>query len=1088
MGAVTTRADRDGELAQRRWNATSISYPAHSSISEQFALRVAERPDAVALRDGPRRTSYAALAAASDVLATRLRRLGVGPDRVVAICVPRSDTLVLAQLGILKAGGAYLVLDPDEPTQRLATMLEDANAAAFVAPGGGGVLRDLTSASRPLVDAGTLWAYKLLDTAGRRSSASSIDDALTGVSVSSRHLAYVTYTSGSTGRAKPVMIEHRSVLRLLFGVSYVDLGPERVILHASAPTFDASTFEIWAPLLHGGTCVIQRDHPTVLPILAQTIRQGRVDTAWLTSSLFNMIVDTQPEVLSGVSQLLVGGEALSVAHVRAFRSLSPDTRLVNGYGPTETTTFACCHQIARHLAPDQSIPIGSPIANTTAWVLRPSGSPAPVGEAGELSIGGDGVARGYLGRSALSAEKFVPDPFAGVNGARMYASGDVARWLPEGVLEFLGRRDGQVKIRGHRVEPSEIEDALRRLPDVRDAAVVARDSPAWGRQLVAYVVLAPSSSRHADDLRKDLRLVLPERLLPAVVVALPRLPLTVNGKLDRTALPAAVGRRPDLATSYQPPATPSERLVTEVLAQLLELDRVGVDDDVFQLGADSLITAAALHRIAERSDIELNPRSFFDHSTARLLAAQLQSAGTACASVGPPPVTPGSGMRLGPLSRAQEAIAHVVAADPATASAYTLSTEVTAALRLEPGLLQQAFALVQERQESLRTVVEHSPGAGWAARVLDTGAAPVPIEVIDLAHLDSNSQARAVEDLRRRDVRDPLLLTGALPIRAQIVRQASERSLLRVAAHHVLFDGWSVGLLLNEIGAAYARIAGQDDVPEVAKLLVQYRDYVRWQQQWPIEDVTAWEMAYWSRTLAGSQPVDVPGDRPPTGDPSGRGGMVGRSAPPGAGPALRQLGAQLGATLFSTLAAAFFILLQAYTRRDDLAVSTPVAGRPRPELSDVIGCFYNSILIRTDLTGDPPFTRVVERVRDSTHAAADHEQTAFRDVMAAVALERPDQVKLGVQDRRSLGLQRPIPAWLDRGTTWVHSDASTRRDLHLHVWDIADPLQMVLRYSRDRFDSGTALRILDHYVEVLARALRDPSARVSLLTEGLHAT
>lgn len=1051
-----------GRTAQLRWNATTAPYPSESSVPAQVAARVAECPEAVALVDGDRRTSYAALHRMSSRLAHRLRGAGVVDDEVVTICMARSDALVIAELATLIAGGAYLVVAPDDAPRRALHLRTKARSR---------VVLTTPELGDRFADGGA--TVVALDPCDFVDDGATVEEVRS--SVGSRGLAYVAVTSGTSGEPKAVMIEHRSLLRLVLGTDYVDLGPRRVLLHASPPSFDASTFEVWGALLNGATCVVHRERASDLAALARTIAGNGVDTAWLTSSLFNLIVDQAPATLAPVRQLIVGGEALSPHHVRRALTLLPKVRLVNGYGPTETTTFACCHQLLPPVEPARPVPIGRPLANTTAFVLRDDGTPADVGELGELFIGGHGVARGYIGDEALTARSFRPDPFSPEPGARLYASGDLARWLPEGVLELAGRRDSQVKIRGHRVEIDAVELALRQIPQVREAAVVARSDDAYGRRLVAYVVFRDGSRLPADALRAALGERLPAPHVPSTFVELSQLPLAANGKLDRNALPQPGGRRPALDTPFEPPRTATERLVTETFGAVLGLDDIGVTDNFFELGGDSLLVAEAAARLA-RHGTDIGAPAIFRHQSARRVAAATDGA-RAPRSDTPPPVM--GSATIGPLSRAQQSIAAAIERHPDATLAYTICTELSLTERLPVEELAAALDLAQQRQESLRTVFHRGPP--WRAHL---GSDRVPVELVDLTGLPAAEVRSALDRSRAVDLATPIEVDGERPLfRASLVHLPGQRSVLRIAAHHIVFDGWSVGLLLREIAAAHAEVTQRRPRP-VEPPRFQYRDFAHWQAGWPTPGVRTAELDYWVRQLAGAQPVELAGTYRRGDRSSGGSGLIDAVAFPGAAPRLRELSARHGVTLFTTMAAAFVTVLHGCTGQDDLVVSTPVNGRARPEFDDVIGCFYNSVLLRIDVRGARSFLGLLDRVRTVTLGALDHQHTHFDDVMAAVSGPF-DRVKFALQDRRSLQLHRPAAPWMDLDSTRVHSPGTTRRDLHLHAWDTGAELRLQLRYSADLFDVEGARRLLHRYAAVLRTVAETPAVPIDVLSSGL---
>lgn len=590
------------------WNATAVPRRATDTVHGLFAEVARQQPTCPAIESRDRVFSYGEIEDRANRVAAGLRAAGVGVGSPVVLLLERSPEAVIAMLGILKAGAAYLPLDPTYPAERIAFAVNDARAAAVITAAGS-LLPDLAVPVIP---------FEQLER-----------DAPDGppLSLDSQALAYVMYTSGSTGAPKGAEITHRSIIRLVRDVSYVDLTGKPRVLHAAPLGFDASTLEIWGPLLNGGTCVIHDERIPTGCGLAGTIDRHGVRIAWLTAALFNAIVDDDASRLRGLEQLLIGGEALSPSHVRKAYAALPGTVIINGYGPTECTTFAATYRIPRDLDEGvRSIPIGRPIADTTLHVLNPRGEPVPVGVIGELHIGGAGLARGYLGRAELTAERFIAHP-SGAAGERLYRTGDLVRWLPEGVIEFVGRADGQVKIRGYRIEVGEIEVALQRLPGVRACAVLAREDRPEQKRLVAYYVVDDAAIT-ARQLREQLARTLPEFMVPAIYIRLDSLPVTVNGKLDRRALPAPDSRRPELVDAYVPAADPTERRLCELFAEVLGLDEVGRNDHFFELGGNSLLAVRLVARIHHELSTVPTIAAFFGEPTPAALAGLIEGRAT----------------------------------------------------------------------------------------------------------------------------------------------------------------------------------------------------------------------------------------------------------------------------------------------------------------------------------------------------------------------------------------------------------------------------------------------------------------------------
>ncbi|HEY2918177.1 MAG TPA: amino acid adenylation domain-containing protein, partial [Candidatus Binatia bacterium] len=590
------------------WNATQSDHPQNKCIHQLFEEQAERAPESVAVIFENQQLDYRALNDRANQLARFLRRQGVGTEARVAICLKRSTEMIVGLLAVLKAGGAYVPLDPEYPKERLAFMLKDAQASALLTQRS--LLENLPAQNVRAV---------CLDEHWPEIARESKENPINGTTPES--LAYVMYTSGSTGKPKGVEVLHRGVVRLLFGVDYIDLNPDQTLLHLAPSSFDASTFEIWGALLHGARCVLFPNNVPSPAELGDMLQKHRVSTLWLTASLFNLVIDEAPTVLSGVRQLLTGGEPLSVPHVRRALALLRETKIINGYGPTESTTFACCYRVPDRLDETiNSIPIGRPIGNTQVYILDEHLSPVPVGAHGEIYIGGDGLARGYFNRPELTAEKFIRNPFSGDSTSCLYRTGDRGRYLPDGNIEFLGRIDDQVKIRGYRIELGEIEATLGEHPMVREAVAMAREDTPGDRRLVAYIVLAQVTSQKAEELRNFLKGKLPEHMIPSALVFLESLPVTPNGKVDRKALPAPDQSRPELERAFVAPRIPLEERLARIWGEVLKLEKVGIHDNFFDLGGHSLLATQVVSRIRTALGAEVPLRAMFEAPTIAELA------------------------------------------------------------------------------------------------------------------------------------------------------------------------------------------------------------------------------------------------------------------------------------------------------------------------------------------------------------------------------------------------------------------------------------------------------------------------------------
>ncbi|HSG40964.1 MAG TPA: amino acid adenylation domain-containing protein, partial [Thermoanaerobaculia bacterium] len=694
VGDLPLLSPAEEDQILRDWNRTAVPYPRRSTIPDQLAARAAGTPGATALAFADGTWTYGELDAAAGRLAVELRARGIGLEDRVGLCVERSGRAVVAMLAILQAGGAYVPLDPEYPAERLAWMLEDAGVRVVVAsPSTAGLFAAL--AVETLVPAGGNEGVE--------------PPAATPARPDS--LAYVIYTSGSTGRPKGVAVSHRAVLRLVLETDYCQLGPDDRVAQAASLSFDAATFEIWGPLLNGGAVIgVPADLALQPAELALHLRRHQVTTLFLTTALFNQVVQEAPEAFAGLRHLLFGGQRVDPGTVRAalIPGRAPE-RLLHVYGPTEVTTYATWQRVGEVADGADNVPIGNPLANTEAYVLDSRLAPVPAGVTGELYLGGDGLARGYLDRPALTAERFVPHPFAAEPGLRLYRTGDLVRRLPaDGAIEFLGRNDGQVKVRGFRVEPGEVEAALARHPDLGACAVAARVSPSGDQRLVAYFIPRPGAGVDGGGLRRFLGESLPAHMIPAAFVALDRLPLTPNGKVDLRALP-----EPDETRSAAPPptaaATPGERALARIWAEALARDAVGADENFFELGGDSILAIQIVAR-ANDAGLRIRPRQLFQFPTVRELAALAETAeetGEETGEEADGPRHPVTGdLPPTPIQR------WFYQQDPADPHHFNQAMLVEVREALDPQRLERALAAVLAHHDALRLAVRHD-GSGW---------------------------------------------------------------------------------------------------------------------------------------------------------------------------------------------------------------------------------------------------------------------------------------------------------------------------------------------------------------------------------------
>lgn len=589
-------------------NGSRSDYPRDRTVAQLFEEVVSSSPGSIALALGEKQLTYGELNLRANQLAHRLRAVGVGPETLVGCCLDRSIDLMVALVAVLKAGGAYVPFDPAYPRERIDFLLRDTRTAVMV--------------TQPSLVSTVLSAYDGTCVVLDGSVASEIDPGNPAPLGGPNSLAYVMYTSGSTGRPKGVMVENRAVIRLVRNTNFCDLGPSETFLQFAPISFDASTFEIWGALLNGGRLVIMPPAPASLKDLIRTLREQKVTTLWLTAGLFDLIVAEDLEGLHSLRQFLAGGDVLSPRHVRLALEKLPNCRVINGYGPTENTTFTCCYEMRAGEPIPEPVPIGRPISNTQVYILDEDLRPVPPGAVGELFAAGDGLARGYLNAADATSQKFVPNPFAeGERGARMYRTGDLARWRPDGIIEFLGRADGQVKIHGHRIEPGEIESALDGHDRVAQSCVVALADENGSKRLAAYYV-SRDGEVSGQDLRQFLAAKLPDFMIPALFIGLASLPLTPNGKVDRSAL-VALGVPDRAVSAAEAAATELEKTILDIWRESLGTDRFGVLSNFFDIGGNSLLLVGVHSSLEKALQTTIPVTALFEFTTIRSLAEHL---------------------------------------------------------------------------------------------------------------------------------------------------------------------------------------------------------------------------------------------------------------------------------------------------------------------------------------------------------------------------------------------------------------------------------------------------------------------------------
>ncbi|MFI8007291.1 amino acid adenylation domain-containing protein [Streptomyces sp. NPDC086010] len=1053
-----------------------------TSLPEAFGAQVRRTPDGPAVIDGEVTLTYRQLERTANGMSAALAGLGIRAEDGVGVLVGRSAAVVAATLGAVGAGAAYVPMDPGWPVERLHRVAEVARLRAVVV--------DETAAALSWVkDVSATLPVIVVDRLGELVRGAPPRPGPLPARIRGERLAYVMFTSGSTGLPKGVGVTHADIAALAADTAWQG-GPCDAVLMHSAYVFDASTFEIWTPLLNGGRVVVAPEGGLEARSLADAVERHGVTAVFLTTALFNVVAEADPSAFSGLRLVAAGGEAAAPGLMQRVAAAAPATRVLHVYGPTETTTFAARHPVG---AETEGVPpVGRPLDGTRLYVLDAGLGLVPPGVVGELYVSGHGVARGYQGRPGLTAARFVADPY-GAGGGRMYRTGDLVRWTPRGDVEYVGRADGQVKLRGFRIEPAEVENALLADPGVRDARVLVREDVPGDRRLVAYVVPVPGVRHDDDALARRLGRALPAYMVPSVFVPLDALPLNPNGKVDRRALPAPRAA----ATTDRAPRTAYEEVLAGLFADVLGMAAVGTDDSFFALGGHSLLATRLLGRVRTALGAELDLRTLFEHPTVTGLAAVLDTAGASR-----PPLTPQQRPGTVPLSYAQQRLWFLNRME-GPAATYNIPFVLQLDGPLDTEALRGALADVVTRHESLRTVFAEHDGVprqeilapGSAPALLPPAVEPVP------AGEDAGLWA---EETVRRLVATPFDLTGGTAVRARLLRLGADRHVLAVVLHHVVADGWSLAPLSRDLGAAYRARTSGAHTPVRPAMRVQYADYALWQRRLLGDDsdpesLAARQLGFWREALGGAPGLlDLPLDRPRPAVPSHRGDAVPFELPAPAHAALVRLARAAGCTPFMVLQAALAVTLRAHGARSDIPLGTALAGRTDESLDDLVGFFVNTVVLRTDLTGEPTFRELLDRVKTFDIAAFSHSDIPFERLVEELNPDRSGghhplfQTMLVLQSQERTDLDLPGLTVHDRSR---HTGIS-KFDLTFSLTERGEPTDPApapgehaptalaggiggyLEYATDLFDAATARALCARFAHVLTQAVTDPDRAV----------
>ena len=1010
------------------------------------------------------RLTYGELEQRANRLAHFLRKQGAERGERVGVYLPRTSNLMVALLGVMKSGAAYVPLDPGYPEERIRLILEEAKVRSIVTDAA--LVGSLPPSKTDLV---------LLD---RDADLIAEESSLPPITeVHAEDLAYVIFTSGSTGRPKGVEVPHRGVVNLLAWMGReLRMTSQDVFPALASFAFDMSVPELYLALTVGGVVALGDRHLAADgEELAKFLRQQQATVVHATPTTWSLLL--QAGFTGSGLKRCIGAEPLPRELFQQLMEAAPGTGLYNFYGPTETTVWSSYHHFT---SAAEAIVIGRPIANTQMYVLDAQGQPCPTGVAGEIYIGGDGVAKGYLGRPELTAERFLSNPFSSKSNARFYRTGDMGRFLPDGRIEFHARLDEQVKLRGYRIELGEIEAALNGQAGVRESVVVAREDVPGDKRLVAYVVPEGEEGIEAEALRKALKGRLPEYMVPSAFVVLEKLPLTPNGKVDRKTLPAP--EYSEAGKVSKEASTPTEEIIAGIWEEVLRRERVGVEDDFFALGGHSLLATQVVSRIRGALGVELPLRVLFEEATVAGLARHVeQYRGEGQEKRVRGIVRLERGAQPLPLSFAQQRLWFLDQLEPGrTAYNVPLVMRLKGALDVEK--LRWALDGIVARHETLRTVFRVGVDGEPEQVVLPESCAMLRFE--DVSHLAEFERERAARQLVEEESGRGFDLAQGPVFRALLVKVAADDSILLLLMHHIVSDGWSLGIMSRDLKALY-------EDRELELLPVQYVDYAAWQREHLSGQVLAGQLAYWKEKMRGAPAaMELPTDRPRPSVQTEVGAkhvtVLSKELVDG----LKRESRQQGVTLFMTLLASWQALLSRYTGQEDIVVGSPIAGRTMQELEPLIGFFVNTLVLRTDLGGDPTFRELLQRVRQTTLDAYAHQDVPFEKLVEELNPVRDMsrsplfQVMLMLQNAAESSPQTDFGGLQISG--YGSGKLTTKFDLTLNMAETANGLRCALEYNFDLFEKATAQRILDHFEYLLSEFARTPDlplSKITLLTD-----
>lgn len=1067
IAGITLFSDEEKQKILTEWNDTRSMLP-DTRVQQIIEQQVKATPQATAVTFENRSLTYDQLNAQANQLAHALRKKGVGPDVLVGVCLERSAEMVVALLAVLKSAGAYVPLDPEYPRDRLEFMLADSDVPVLITQAKFTDRLSAFRARRPDLQ------ILVVEDEWPALNAQPADNP--PCQNSAEHLAYMIYTSGSTGKPKGAMNTHIGLLnRLLWMQKEYQLTAGDVVLQKTPFSFDVSVWEFFWPLMFGARLVVAKPggHQDSL-YLKNLIIQEKITTLHFVPSMLQIFLEENLETVGSLRRVICSGEALSVDTQKKFFK-RVNAGLHNLYGPTEAAidvTYWACH-------PDnelKSVPIGRPVSNTQIYILDPALNLQPVGMPGELHIGGIQLARGYHNRPELTAEKFIPDPFSQIPNGRLYKTGDLARFLPDGNVEYLGRLDHQVKIRGFRIELGEIESVFNQHPGLQSVAVIARMDLGPHAQLAAYLVMDAERPSVAEW-RRFLTQQLPEYMVPSHYVYVDALPLSPNGKLDRKALPSPESFRPVVTQEYTAPQTDIQMQLAVICQEVLRKDRIGIHDNFFELGGDSLQAMQVVARVRNTFGTELPFRTFFESPTIAQMSQAIESNKYVMDQLS---LTPVSRDQKIPLSSSQIRLWFLNEFDKNGAT-YNMPIAFKVDGDIDLAVLQRVIDKIVGRHESLRTTFDAADGQPYQ---IIRQHRPVPVEHISLCDLPGESRTDAAQKLADDEANTPFDLKDGPLFRVKVIALGPRQHVLLLTMHHIISDGWSVGIIAKEMTELYRSYIAGDPV-ELAPLPLQYPDFAYWQRQWLQGDFLKSQINYWREQLKGAPPLlELPLDFARPAVESFRGKVFHFNLDAELCRQARILSQRQGVTFFMTLQAVFVMLLSRYSGQEDIVIGTPIANRHTRDLESIVGFFVNTLVLRTDVSANPTFPELLKRVRRTNLEAYDHPHVPFEQLIQELNPQRnlshsPWFQVMFVLQNTPLEMS-PLE---DLKLTLLNQENLTAKfDLILEFVEQTDGLFGTIQFNTDLFKPETIERLARHYTQLLEQLIADPDKNINEYT------